>query len=389
MTPDDTALRAFGADVQRLIGGEDLTRERTYELFREVLLGEQPDLQQGALLAALVAKGETPEEIAGAWQAIVDFDTVPAAIASVEAAGAAAAAGRGPLVENSGTGMDALKTFNVSSAAAIIAAAGGARIARHGARALTSRCGAVDILEAVGVDVECESAAVERSIGVAGIGIFNGMSPAVHPGGLGRILSQIRFGSTLNIAASLANPVRPTHGVRGVYSDSLVGPVGDVMMQIGYEHALVVHGYDDRREAGMDELSVLGTSLISELYADGRRDAYTIEPEDFGMRRAAHAEIAPLGDLRSEAVRFLRVLGGRGNEACGDAACLNAAAVLYVAGAAADLSDGLAQAREAVATGAALEKLEEWVAAQAGGLEQRAAGEARLSALCVEAGLIV
>jgi anthranilate phosphoribosyltransferase len=118
MTTDDTALRAFGADIQRLIDGKDLTRERTYELFRQVLLGEQPDLQQGALLAALVAKGETPEEIAGAWQAIVECDTVPAALDSIVSARA-----RGPLVENSGTGMDTLKTFNVSSAAAIIAAA--------------------------------------------------------------------------------------------------------------------------------------------------------------------------------------------------------------------------------------------------------------------------
>jgi anthranilate phosphoribosyltransferase len=382
MTPDDSALRAFGAEVQRLIDRQDLTRERTYELFRQMLLGEQPDLQQGALLAAMVAKGETPEEIAGAWQAIVDFDTVPAALASADAARA-----RGPLVENSGTGMDTLKTFNVSSAAAIIAAAKGARLARHGARALTSRCGAVDILEAVGVDMDCDGATVERSIDVAGIGIFNGMSPAVHPGGLGRILSQIRFGSTLNIAASLANPVRPTHGVRGVYADGMLGPVGNVMMEIGYEHALVVHGYDDRREGGMDEFSVLGTTVVSELRANGSRDAYTVEPEDFGMRRAAHSEIAPLADLRAESVRFVRVLGGRGHEACGDAACLNAAAVLYVAGRAVDLTDGLAQAREAVASGAALDKLEEWVAAQSGGVGQRAAGEARLSALREEAGL--
>jgi anthranilate phosphoribosyltransferase len=382
MTPDDNALRAFGAAVQRLIDGKDLTRERTYELFREVLLGEQPDLQQGALLAALVAKGETPEEIAGAWQAIVEFDTVPAALESV-----VYGRSHGPLVENSGTGMDTLKTFNVSSAAAIIAAAGGARIARHGARALTSACGAVDILEAVGVDVDCDGATVERSIDLAGIGIFNGMSPAVHPGGLGRILSQIRFGSTLNIAASLANPVRPTHGVRGVYAAGMLGPVGDVMMEIGYQHALVVHGYDDRREAGMDELSVLGASVVSELRAGGSRDAYTVEPEDFGLRRAEHGEIAPLGDLHDESVRFLQVLGGRGHEACGDAACLNAAAVLYVAGRAADLSGGLAQAREAVESGAALAKLEEWVAAQAGSVEQRAAGETRLSALRAEAGL--
>ena len=389
MSFDETALRDFGAAVQHLIDGHDLGRERTYDLFRQTLLAEQPDLHQGALLAALAGKGETPEEIAGAWQAIVDFDTVPAAVASVVAGSGASggSAGRGPLVENSGTGMDALKTFNVSSAAAIIAAAVGARMARHGARALTSRCGAVDILEAVGVDVECDMAVVERSIATAGIGIFNGMSAAIHPGGLGRILSQIRFGSTLNIAASLANPMRPTRGVRGVYADGLLGPVGDVMLEIGYEHALVVHGYDDRREAGMDEFSVLGASVVSELRADGRRDAFTVEPEDFGIRRAAHAEIAPLPDLQSEAVRFVQVLGGRGHEACGDAACLNAAAVLYVAGEATDLYDGLAQAREAVASGAALRKLEEWVAAQAGGVDQRHAGETRLTSLLAEAGM--
>jgi anthranilate phosphoribosyltransferase len=228
---------------------------------------------------------------------------------------------------------------------------------------------------------------VERSIGIAGIGIFNGMSPAVHPGGLGRILSQIRFGSTLNIAVSLANPMLPTHGVRGVYADGMLGPVGDVMMEIGYEHAFVVHGYDERREAGMDELSVLGPSIVSELHANGWRDSYTVEPEDLGLRRAAHSEIAPLDDLRSESVRFIQVLGGRGHEACGDAACLNAAAVLYVAGKATDLADGLAQAREAVESGAALAKLEEWVAAQAGGVDQRSAGEARLAALREEAGL--
>lgn len=379
MTTDDAVLRAFGADVQRLIEGRDLTRERTYELFREVLLGEQPDLQQGALLASLVAKGETPEEIAGAWQTIVRFDTVPASPVTVDAGT--------PLVENSGTGMDALKTFNVSSAAAIIAAARGARIARHGARALTSKCGAVDILEAVGVDVDCDVATVERSIESAGIGIFNGMSPSVHPGGLGRILSQIRFGSTLNIAASLANPARPTHAVRGVYAGSMLGPVGDVMKEIGYEHALVVHGYDDRREAGMDELSVLGSTAVSELRPDGRSFLYTVEPEDLGLRRAAHSEIAPLDDLRSEAVRFVQVLGGHGYEACGDAACLNAAAVLYVAGLAVDLADGLAQAREAVAAGAALAKLQEWVTAQAGDADRRVAGEARLTALRAEAGL--
>ncbi len=297
MSFDETALRDFGAAVQRLIDGHDLGRGRTYELFRQILLAEQPDLHQGALLAALVGKGETPEEIAGAWQAIVDFDTVPAAVASVAAGSGASPgfAGRGPLVENSGTGMDALKTFNVSSAAAIIAAAGGARMARHGARALTSRCGAVDILEAVGVDVECDVAVVEHSIATAGIGIFNGMSAAVHPGGLGRILSQIRFGSTLNIAASLANPLRPTHGVRGVYADGLLGPVGDVMLEIGYEHALVVHGYDDRRRGRHGR--VLGARRERRQRAARRRAARRLH------RRAGGLRHPPGGARRDRAAR--------------------------------------------------------------------------------------
>lgn len=377
MTFDETALRRFGAEIQRLIGKGDLDRQTTYHLFCQVLRGEQPDLQQGALLAALVAKGETPQEIAGAWQAIVEVDTVSASVD-----------GCGPLVENSGTGMDELKTFNVSSAAAIIAAAQGVRMARHGARALTSSCGAVDILEAVGVDVECPAATVERSIEEAGIGIFNGMSPAVHPGGLGRILSQIRFGSTLNIAASLANPVRPTYGVRGVYADRLVWPVGEVMAEIGYQRALVVHGFDAEGLRGMDELSVLGPSHVVEVGQGGRRDVYTVEPEDLGVRRHRHEDIAPLGDLRAEARRFVQVLAGRGHGPCVDAACVNAAAVLYVAGKVDDLAAGAERCRAAVENGAALAKLGEWVAVQAGGKTGGGAiGERRLEAVLADAGL--
>lgn len=374
-TPADYKERwcRFGAAIQHLIGGGDLSRQRTYELFCEILRGEQPDLQQGAFLAALVAKGETPQEIAGAWQAIVEVDTVAAA----------ADVGSTPLVENSGTGMDALKTFNISSAAALIAAAQGVRMARHGARALTSRCGAVDILEAVGVDVECDAATVERSIRDVGIGIYNGMSPTVHPGGLGRILSQIRFGSTLNIAASLANPARPTHGVRGVYSERLVAPVGELMAEIGYERALVVHGLDDDRERGMDELSVLGPSRVVEVDAGGGRATFVVEPEDVGLRRARHEEIAPLDDLHEEARRFVAVLAGRGHDACVGAACLNAAAILYVAGSVDDLAVGVERSRAAVEDGAALAKLREWVAVQA----RDDAGERRFERVLADAGL--
>ena len=209
----------------------NLTEEETYAMFKEVLLNEQPDLQQGAFLAALVAKGETIEEIVGAWRAIYEIDTVHASSQLPL-----------PLCENSGTGMDALKTFNVSSAAAIVAAACGVVMARHGARAITSVCGTVDIMEAMGVDVECDVRTVEKSINEVGIGLFNGTSPKIHPAALGRILSQIRFGSTLNIAASLAHPCKPSLGLRGVYSESMLEKTAEAMHAVGYERGIVAYG---------------------------------------------------------------------------------------------------------------------------------------------------
>jgi anthranilate phosphoribosyltransferase len=349
----DASLKSFGAAIQRLIQGEDLSRAECYAAFKEILLNEQPDLHQGAFLAGLTAKGETPEEVAGAWQAIVELDTARVDIPPDE-----------PLVENCGTGMDRLKTFNVSSAAAVVAAAGGVRLARHGARGLTSACGTVDLLEAVGIAVDCSVETVAHSIRTCGIGLFNGMSARVHPRALFRILSQIRFGSILNIAASLASPCRPTHAVRGVYSAELLPAVSRVMRAIGYRRAMVVHGFDGERENGMDEISTLGESVVRELHPDGREDSYSLAPEDVGIRRAAYADIATTGDIRRETDRFLKVLAGTAPPACIDITCLNAAAVLYVAGKAADLKSGVAQCREIIHTGRALEKLRHWATVQ-------------------------
>jgi anthranilate phosphoribosyltransferase len=257
----ENSLKEFGWNIQKLIEKNDLSRQQSYDMFKQVLLNQQPDLHLGAFLAALTSKGETPQEIAGAWQAIMELDTT-AVSKKFDA----------PVVENSGTGMDRLKTFNVSSAAAIVAAAGGVRLARHGARALTSTCGTVDLLEAIGIDVECEVQTVENSIERAGIGLFNGMSPKVHPQSLARILSQIRFGSTLNIAASLASPCRPTHALRGVYSKGIISHVSDVMKEIGYQRAIVVHGLDATNENGMDEFSTIGERpRYRVLHCAGRR----------------------------------------------------------------------------------------------------------------------
>jgi anthranilate phosphoribosyltransferase len=353
MSFNESSLREFGRNIQCLIDKQPLSRQMCYAMFRQLMQNSQPDLQQGAFLAALAAKGETSEEIAGAWEAIVELDTTKIDID-----------GSSPLVENSGTGMDALKTFNVSTAAAVVAASGGVRMARHGARALTSSCGTIDLLDELGIDVACTVEQVGRSIDRAGIGIFNGMSPRVHPNALFRILSQIRFGSTLNIAASLASPCRPTHGLRGVYAEPVMGKVADIMQSIGYHRAMVVHGFDADGQKGMDEISTIGPTAVEEFFPDGRRTSYRLDPEDLGLKRSHYTTVAATGDVRREALRFLQVIGGSGHAECIDLVCANAGAIFYVAGRAADLPSGVSAGRELIDSGRALRKMCQWIAAQ-------------------------
>ena len=350
---DDKSLREFGKKVSEVARGRDLTRQETREMYHQVLLNEQPDLQQGAFIIVLTAKGETPEEIAGSWDAIFELDTMKVSPLTPE-----------PLVENCGTGMDELKTFNISTTAAIVAAANGIYMAKHGARALTSTCGAVDILEALGVDVECDVDTVKRSIEKAGIGIFNGMSPMVHPQALGRILSQIRFGTILNIAASLANPALPKYGVRGVYSKILTEPVARVMKEIGYKKALVVHGLNADGTKGMDEISSLGETEIAELHEDGRITNYSVVPEDFNIRRATYEDLLPSANIEKEALNFLGVLCAKDHTAKCDIVCLNTAPILYLMGKVKDFKEGINKARETIESGQATAKLRQWVEEQ-------------------------
>ena len=347
-------IKDFGAGIQRLIAGHDLDAATAHAMFCDVLGNQQPDLQQGAFLSALVAKGETGDELHAAWRAIDEIDTVHVTPAVDEA-----------LCENSGTGMDGLNTINVSTAAALVAAAGGVRMARHGARALSSQCGTVDMAESLGIDVECDAATVARSIERAGIGLFNGMSPQVHPAALGRILSQIRFGSTLNIAASLAHPARPTLALRGVYHPALCERVARLMQAIGYQRALVVCGSDAESGRHMDEISLCGSTQVCEL-ADGQLSHYRIEPEAFGIVRHPLAAVLRQGSPEEERARFQALLEGRGEPALADFVSLNAGAILWLAGRAPGLPEGVSTARALLASGAAHSRLELWQNAQQG-----------------------
>jgi anthranilate phosphoribosyltransferase len=313
-------------------------------------------MHQGAFLGALAAKGETENEIAGAWDAIYSLDTIKVKINPDLRP-----------VENSGTGMDSFKTFNISTAAAIVAAAGGITMARHGARSITSACGTVDIAEKIGIDINCPANLVAKSIETANIGLFNGMSPEIHPGGLARILSQIRFGSVLNTAASLANPAMPPIGLRGVYSKEIMLPVLRVMKAVGYEKAMVVHGRIkdcNYQDASMDEASVCGPTLCAEALASGEINCFTIYPENFGMRTKNPDDLAPGPDPDTEARRFCALIADRENSLRKDAVLLNAGLIFYSAGVVQAIDHGIEKAAEALENGQALKTLEKWVTAQ-------------------------
>jgi len=372
MDVNEDSLKSFGERITALIGGENLSQEETKIMICEVLTGSQPDLQQGAFLAALRMKGETEEEIAGCFEAIYETDTNKVSMNGM------------PLFENCGTGMDSLKTFNISTLSAIVAACEGVPMARHGARAITSQCGTVDLCEALGIDVECGVDITKKAINSCGLGLFNGMSPEVHPGGLGRILSQIRFGSTLNIAASLANPALPRIAVRGVGTAEQIEPTLKVMKRIGYKKVLVVHGFNEDGTKGMDELSTVGVSKIALLDGNSEPDFLEINPNGTGLPVGNYEDIKPGGEIEKEALDALRLLSGKGNASRADIVALNAGAILWVADKAGGLYEGVNLAGNIIASGRPLTKLTEWVKAQN---REPEIGMTRLKALRQKAGI--
>ena len=339
----------FGQLITRLINRSDLSEPEAYQAFSMVLGNEVSEMQQGAFLAALTAKGESEAEVAGGWRAVYELDTSKVALPC-----------RDELVDNCGTGMDSFKTFNISTAASIVAAAGGVKVARHGARAITSVCGTVDMAETLGVDVECPVELVANSIEACGLGLFNGMSPAVHPMALGRILSQIRFGSPLNIAASLANPALPASGVRGVYAREMLAPVTAVMQNIGYRHGVVLYGAIDGEDRGMDEASVCGPTHVSR-FEGGTVSTFTVEPESCGLRRHRPDELQATGDRHHEAVQMVSLLAGQRVGARRDAVLLNCAFIFLVRNICTHLTEGIALASGLIDNGQALHQLEQWV----------------------------
>lgn len=325
--------------VRRLTRHESLTAEETTRAFREVMAGEGTPALVSALLVALRVKGETAAELAGAAQAMRDVMT---ALDAHDADG---------LVDTCGTGGGSVPTFNISTAAAIVAAGAGARVAKHGNRSFTTRSGSADVLEALGVAIDIPAERMPGVLHEAGI-VFM-FAPTMHPAmrHVGPVRRELGVETLMNMVGPLANPARAGRQVVGVSDPARAELMAGALAVLGTVHALVVHG-----APGMDEVSPLGETSVIEV-KNGTTGRWTIDPAALGFGPHAAAELAGASPEDNAAV-IEAVLRGRGRQAAEAAIMLNAAAALYAAGRVASVEAGVGVARESVRSGAAMQSLE-------------------------------
>lgn len=331
--------QSFAELLTRATAAPGLDIEEAEAAFLSVVEGHLTDVQAAALLIALRARGETAAEVAGGVRAL------RRAMIPVHAGEGA------PVVDTCGTGGGRVTTFNISTAAALVAAAGGARIAKHGNRSYTSRCGSADVLEALGVRIELSAEAMADVLEEAGI-VFM-FAPLLHPAirNVASVRAELGVTTIMNLLGPLTNPAGARRQVVGVADPERLELIAHALRELGHENALVVHG-----EPGMDELSPLGPTDVVELRADQIR-RYRIEPEAFGWPRFEAAQLA--GGEPDENARLVReVLSGQANGAARAAVALNAGAALYVAEITESLEAGVIEAERIIDAGAALETLE-------------------------------
>ncbi len=330
------------ATLERLAARQALSAAEMEEAVAAIMAGELTPAQIAGLLMALRTKGETIDEITGAARAMRRF-AKPVASSHV-------------LVDTCGTGGDGSGTFNISTTAALIAAGAGVFVAKHGNRAMSGKVGGADVLEALGVQLDLEPEAVARCLDRAGIAFL--FAQSYHPAmrHAGPVRRELGVRTIFNLLGPLSNPAGAKRQVLGVFSERWIEPLASALQQLGSERALVVHGQD-----GLDEISLCAPTRIAEL-GDGAVRVYEIAPEDFGLERCA-AEDLRGGDSEQNAEIVRRVLRGDATRAQSDVALLNAAAAIWMGGAATSLSDGLEWARRSVAEGKATAALENLIEA--------------------------
>jgi anthranilate phosphoribosyltransferase len=327
--------------IRKVTSGQHLEREEMHEVFSEVMDGHATDVQKTALLIALRMKGETADEITGAAIAMRERVT-PLTV------------DRERVIDTCGTGGDGRGTFNVSTVAALVAAGAGASVAKHGNRAVSSSCGSADVLAELGVNIDLDAARMSDVLRRTGISFL--FAPKLHPamGAVAAIRRELGVRTIFNVLGPLTNPAFARRQVLGVYSRHLVDIVARVLLALGADHAMVVHSHD-----GLDEISISAATCVSEV-RDGQLRSYELTPEEIGVERHSIEAIAG-GDARENARIARDVLGG-GIGARTEIVAANAGAALYVSGAAPTIRDGVAMARQAIANGSAMAKLEELVA---------------------------
>ncbi len=327
---------------------QSLSRDEARAVMAEVLAGQCTDAQIAALLVALHMKGETVAEIVGFAEAIRGAATPLELHANsvLDASGTE----RDALVDTCGTGGDTSGTFNISTATAFVVAGAGVRVAKHGNRSVTSRCGSADVMEALGVNISLSPARIAACLEEVGMAFL--FAPAMHSAmkHVQAARRELRLRTVFNLLGPLTNPARATCQVVGVYSADLVEKLAEALSMLGLHRALVVHGSD-----GLDEITISGPSRIGEV-REGRVHTYEVTPEEFGLHRAGLEEISG-GDAALNAKLIREVLGGK-KSARRDVVLLNAAAALVAAGRADHLRDAAPIAAMAIDSGAAAAKLD-------------------------------
>jgi anthranilate phosphoribosyltransferase len=326
--------------LARACDGHDLTREQARDAMQEIMRGEATQAQIAGFLVALRAKGETADEITGCAEAMREH------VLPVQPA-------RDDLVDTAGTGGDGKSTLNISTAAALVAAAAGAGVAKHGNRAASSQTGSADVLEALGFNLDLPPERIAQSIDELGFGFM--FAQAHHPAmkHAAPVRRELGTRTVFNVLGPLTNPARARAQVVGVYSPSLVRPVAEALAQLGAHRAFVVHG-----AGGIDELSPVGPNEICEVVDGGVRER-VIDPEELGVARTTLDELrGGTPDENASAIR--RIFAGERGGAR-DAVLLNAAGAIAAGGHADDLREGIELARETLDSGAAARRLGELV----------------------------
>lgn len=326
--------------LQKLTAKQDLTAEEAYQLIVAIKNDELSDVQIAGFQVALLMKGPTLTEITAIAKAMRDH--------CIHIAPQVA----GELMDTCGTG-GGLSTFNISTSVAIVAASAGIPVAKHGSRSISSLSGSADVLEALGVEINLTPRAAERLIETINIAFL--YAPLFHPV-MGKVLPPEKdLGiKTIfyTIIGPLINPTQASRHLLGVYKPELLDTVSRVAANIGYTHALFVHGLD-----GLDEISLLGETRVQEL-RDGEIETYTIAPEDFGLKRCRLEDIAT-GTPEENAAMIREVFSGKDRGSRHDAVALNAAGALMIGGKAGSMAEGVELARELIGSGAARRKLKE------------------------------